>query len=220
MTLPCLCRGCRYRYYSGVPLVPFGHGGSYSQFQYSGLAVSKPSFAVCEAPTVTFSVASTNGKVGDAVTLVFVTGPAQGGVHPRTNLGNFTRVTAVGSTGTTATIEVRTSAHPGAFFQLGSLPLITWCGGVVPTSCHHGALHPSMQPRTSGWFLLASTACGWAQGKRRLGKSPSRQPSFIAASRPRVHQPLSMLRRRFRCRSASKLRDSAILPPLGVFVCL
>merc|ERR1711934_705655 len=98
--------GRTYRYYSGVPLVPFGHGGSYSQFQYSGLAVSKPSFAACEAPTVTFSVASTNGKVGDAVTLVFVTGPAQGGVHPRTNLGNFTRVTAVGSTGTTATIEL------------------------------------------------------------------------------------------------------------------
>ncbi len=83
-----------YRYFTGEPLYPFGHGLSYTRFAYSKLELSKPKLEAGEPLTVTAEVANTGSRDGDEVVQVYLdfpTFPRLPGA-PRHALRGFTRV--------------------------------------------------------------------------------------------------------------------------------
>jgi beta-glucosidase len=70
--------GRTYRYFSGPPLYPFGHGLSYTRFNYAGLHA-----AATASPGLAVSVEVTNAgeRDGDEVVQLYATPPAES--HPR-----------------------------------------------------------------------------------------------------------------------------------------
>ncbi|WP_075590717.1 glycoside hydrolase family 3 protein [Labilibacter marinus] len=66
--------GKTYRYFSGEPLYAFGHGLSYTKFEYSSLNLPK---SICTGEDLTFSVQVTNtGEMtGDEIVQVYVSHP-------------------------------------------------------------------------------------------------------------------------------------------------
>ncbi len=65
-------RGRTYRYFEGEPLYPFGHGLSYTRFEYSDLKVDRSRAAPKDSVTVSANVKNTGGRVGDEVAQLYV----------------------------------------------------------------------------------------------------------------------------------------------------
>ena len=61
-------RNRTYRYFEGEPLYPFGHGLSYTQFEYSGLKVDRAGDDV----TVTVNVKNVGRRAGDEVAQLYI----------------------------------------------------------------------------------------------------------------------------------------------------
>jgi beta-glucosidase len=81
-----ISNGFTYMYVKGAPLFPFGHGLSYTTFEYSGLAVSG-------APlTVTATVKNTGPRAGDEVAQLYLVPPQSDAARPRLMLRGFQRV--------------------------------------------------------------------------------------------------------------------------------
>lgn len=85
--------GLTYRYSSAVPVYGFGHGLSYTTFEYGGLDM--PGEAAADRPfTVAFDLANTGDRASDEVALVYATSldSAYGERVPRLQLAGFERV--------------------------------------------------------------------------------------------------------------------------------
>jgi beta-glucosidase len=80
--------GRTYRYFKGEALFPFGHGLSYTTFQYSDLVVPKE-VKVGQNISVSFSVKNTGGRNGDEVAQVYVKAHREG--EPLKSLRWFAR---------------------------------------------------------------------------------------------------------------------------------
>ena len=65
--------GRTYRFFKGEPLYPFGHGLSYTRFNYSGFSVSSARIAPTEHVTVSATVENAGTREGDEVVQVYVT---------------------------------------------------------------------------------------------------------------------------------------------------
>ena len=65
--------GRTYRFFTGPPLYPFGHGLSYTKFRYSGLAVSSPRVPAGESVTVGATVENSGTRAGDEVVQLYLT---------------------------------------------------------------------------------------------------------------------------------------------------
>jgi beta-glucosidase len=79
-----------YRWYEArglTPLFPFGHGLSYSDFDYGGLSAALRGGAL----TVSFTIRNTGHVTGAAVPQIYV-GPESGGWEAPKRLGAFTKV--------------------------------------------------------------------------------------------------------------------------------
>jgi beta-glucosidase len=61
-----------YRYFSGVPLYPFGHGLSYTKFAYSGLRLDFSSVAADGSVQATVTVRNTGKRAGDEVVQLYL----------------------------------------------------------------------------------------------------------------------------------------------------
>ncbi len=64
--------GRTYRYFHGEPLYPFGFGMSYTRFEYTKVAVSKPVVRQSESIRVRATVKNAGGMAGDEVVQVYV----------------------------------------------------------------------------------------------------------------------------------------------------
>ena len=64
--------GRTYRYYEGTPLFPFGHGLSYTDFEYGDAKVSKSKFKKGEDIVLTVPVANTGARDGEEVVQVYI----------------------------------------------------------------------------------------------------------------------------------------------------
>jgi beta-glucosidase len=64
--------GRTYRYFRGEPLYPFGHGLSYSKFEYSGLQLSRPRLGTRDPLEVSLDVANAGSRDGDEVVQLYV----------------------------------------------------------------------------------------------------------------------------------------------------
>ena len=65
-------QGRTYRYFAGTPLYPFGHGLSYTQFAYDGLALSTSTLAAGKPLTVDVTVRNTGPRAGDEVVQAYL----------------------------------------------------------------------------------------------------------------------------------------------------
>jgi len=93
-------KGMTYWYYRGTPLYPFGHGLSYSTFEYSNLTLSAPSLpATCGSVDVSVDVTNTSAIAGDEVVQLYAAYLHPDVQRPLQQLRGFRRVTiAAGET--------------------------------------------------------------------------------------------------------------------------
>ena len=96
-------RNRTYRYFTGKPLYAFGHGLSYTTFEYSDLRVAR---AAEGALTVTVEVANTGARDGDDVVQLYATPPAASQPQEIRALCGFTRVSLKAGEKRTLTITV------------------------------------------------------------------------------------------------------------------
>jgi len=96
-----------YRYFTGTPLYPFGHGLSYSKFGYSKVKLSAKNLKAGNPLTVEADVKNTSQRDGDEVVELYLTFPKLPGAPIRA-LRGFTRVHV--RTGKTA--HVRLTLNP------------------------------------------------------------------------------------------------------------
>jgi beta-glucosidase len=83
--------GRTYRYFTGEPLYPFGHGLSYTTFQYSNAKVlSKP--VTSQPISVSVQVQNTGQRPGDEVVQLYVRHPGASGRVAQHALEGFRRV--------------------------------------------------------------------------------------------------------------------------------
>jgi beta-glucosidase len=80
-----------YRYFEGQPLYPFGHGLSYSKFEYSNLKLSATDLAAGDSLTVDADVKNASQLNGDEVVELYLTFPRLLG-SPLRALRGFSRV--------------------------------------------------------------------------------------------------------------------------------
>jgi len=64
-------KGRTYRYFRGDPLYPFGHGLSYTRFEYSDLRVDRPRVGARDTATVSVSVKNVGARAGDEVVQLY-----------------------------------------------------------------------------------------------------------------------------------------------------
>ena len=80
--------GRTYKYLQDEPLYPFGHGLSYTRFDYSDLKVARSG----KGWKVTFSVTNSGAMAGDEVCQVYTRMPDYEGISPIKELKGFARV--------------------------------------------------------------------------------------------------------------------------------
>lgn len=80
-----------YKYFTGTPLYPFGHGLSYTKFDYSDFSIPK-SVKAGEAVTVSVKVTNTGGRAGDEVVQLYVTDREASAPVPIRKLVGFRRI--------------------------------------------------------------------------------------------------------------------------------
>jgi beta-glucosidase len=84
--------GRTYMYFRGIPLYPFGHGLSYTTFQYKNLRVSDNTLKPGQKSTIIFDLTNTGGREGDEIVQLYVRFPESKIERPRMQLVNFDRV--------------------------------------------------------------------------------------------------------------------------------
>ena len=105
--------GRTYRYFTGKPLYPFGHGLSYTTFTYGKPEV--PAQSAVGAPVkLTVPVTNTGVREGDEVVMVYVSNPADPS-GPIKSLKGFRRVTI--APGATEQVELELDGDAFAFFD-------------------------------------------------------------------------------------------------------
>jgi beta-glucosidase len=85
-------KGFTYLYFKGVPLYPFGHGLSYTQFKYSNLKLSQPKAATTGKVEVSFDLQNAGSRAGSEVAQLYVHQVRSNVVQPIKSLRGFQRV--------------------------------------------------------------------------------------------------------------------------------
>ncbi len=84
--------GHTYLYYRHQPLFPFGHGLTYTSFEYTGLKTSKPDIRENEIVEVTVTLKNTGNYDSDEVVQLYVSFPGSKVERPDKALKGFKRV--------------------------------------------------------------------------------------------------------------------------------
>lgn len=85
-------RGDDYVDLTGQPLVPFGYGLSYTEFEYSDMKFSKDSISVGDTVSVGCAVKNTGDVAGDEVVQLYIRDELASVARPITELKGFTRI--------------------------------------------------------------------------------------------------------------------------------
>ena len=161
-----------YRYFSGTPLWPFGHGRSYTTFRYDDLRVEAA--AAPEAPpTISLTVTNTGRRAGDDVVLAFVTHEGAGVLAPRKALAAFRRVTL--AAGASARVSLPLDGEPLTIVdEKGARRQAT--GPIIVTV---GPLSTTLRATTAPRDATAPSANGGRRA-RATGSEPSRTRTAAA----------------------------------------
>ena len=85
--------GRTYRFFTGTPLYPFGHGLSYTTFAYARLRTSGERLASNGCLAVSVDVTNTGARAGDEVVQLYVRHAGSRVARPRQDLRGYQRVT-------------------------------------------------------------------------------------------------------------------------------
>lgn len=85
-------KGFTYLYFKGVPLYPFGHGLSYTQFKYSNLKLSQTKMNATGEVNVSFDLQNAGSRAGSEVAQLYVHQAKSNVVQPIKSLRGFQRV--------------------------------------------------------------------------------------------------------------------------------
>ena len=85
-------KGKTYRYYKGKPLYPFGHGLSYTTFEYSDIKISPDKADADDIVTVSVNVANTGTRDGEEVVQLYVRDVQSARPMPVKQLRGFERI--------------------------------------------------------------------------------------------------------------------------------
>ncbi|UCG47150.1 MAG: glycoside hydrolase family 3 C-terminal domain-containing protein [Phycisphaerales bacterium] len=88
-----ITKGFTYMYLDGDPLFAFGHGLSYTQFEYSNLTVSSRQMPTDGTTTVSIDVKNTGKRAGDEVAQLYVRDVEWSVKRPAKELRGFKRIT-------------------------------------------------------------------------------------------------------------------------------
>jgi beta-glucosidase len=104
-----------YMYFEGTPLYPFGHGLSYTTFEFSGLGTDGPVLASQGRLIVSVDVKNTGKTVGDVVPQLYVRHLGSKVARPKIQLAGFSRVHL--SPGETKTVHLPLQASQLAYWD-------------------------------------------------------------------------------------------------------
>ena len=85
-------RGDDYLDLTGMPLFPFGHGLSYTTFEYSNLRITPAAIGAANRVTVQCMVKNTGDRIGDEVVQLYVRDVLGSVARPVMELKGFTRL--------------------------------------------------------------------------------------------------------------------------------
>lgn len=98
-----------YRYFSGKPLYPFGHGLHYTKFDYKNGKLSRKKIDPASVLTVSFTIKNAGSYAGDDVAQVYYRHLNPPVPMPRLALCGFTRVSLKPGQSTNVTIQIPAS---------------------------------------------------------------------------------------------------------------
>jgi len=104
-----------YVFSSSKPLFPFGHGLSYTSFEYSSLIISPKNIGPAGKVEITFDVRNTGDREGDEVVQLYVQDEVASVTRPAMELKGFKRVTL--EPGEKKRITFRLSVDQLAFYD-------------------------------------------------------------------------------------------------------
>jgi beta-glucosidase len=113
-----LRKGRTYLYYHGMPLYPFGHGLSYTQFSYGKLRVTPTSMAPTGSATISVDVTNTGLRAGDEVVQLYTHDASASVPRPIKELRGFQRIHL--EPGSSRTVTFTLAARDLAFWDVTS----------------------------------------------------------------------------------------------------
>jgi beta-glucosidase len=108
-------KGRTYRYFTGTPLYPFGHGLSYTTFAYRNLRTDVQSVPATGSVAVSVDVSNTGARAGDEVVQLYVSHPSSKITRAIKDLRGFRRVTL--RPGETRTVRFSVPASSLAYWN-------------------------------------------------------------------------------------------------------
>jgi beta-glucosidase len=109
-----MSKGRTYRYFKGEPLYPFGHGLSYTTFDYGAASLSKNKIRKSETVSLNFNLKNTGSVSGDEVVQVYIRNP-QDAEGPVKSLRAFKRINI--AAGATEAISITLTPNSFEFFD-------------------------------------------------------------------------------------------------------
>ena len=104
--------GRTYRYFRGEPLYPFGHGLSYTRFEYSGLRLSRTRLGPLDRLEVSLDVKNAGARDGDEVVQLYARDVETRKGAPIRQLRGFERIRLEGRRGAARRLHARPRARP------------------------------------------------------------------------------------------------------------
>jgi len=95
-----------YRYFGGQPLFAFGHGLSYSTFNYEQASPDQPAIGASDTLKIVFTVKNTSERAGDEVAQVYFRHLNSAVAQPKLALCGFTRLQLAPGASTRVTVEI------------------------------------------------------------------------------------------------------------------
>ncbi|HEU0096560.1 MAG TPA: fibronectin type III-like domain-contianing protein, partial [Rhizomicrobium sp.] len=124
-------KGYTYQYFKGVPLYAFGHGLSYTRFQYSHVALSAPAMAANGSVQVSFDITNVGNLAGSDVAQLYTHQAHSVTYQPIQSLRAFQRVSLapgetrhVSFTLTASQLAYYSTVRKGSFVEPGAFDLM------------------------------------------------------------------------------------------------
>ena len=119
--------GHTYRYFQGEPLYPFGHGLSFTTFEYSDLVISRNLVTSGESVDISLTLKNTGSYAGEEVVQLYTRDEFSQVMQPSKVLKGFARIALL--PGENKTINFRLPANHLAYFDM-NLDLVLETGKV------------------------------------------------------------------------------------------